>query len=107
METTDRLREIALKNKLTKADKTFVKEQCAALGIEITNTDCPDCYKDAAMRAWTELRKEDVVTTQRYKLREGVDVIVNGERCNNMTATDEAIERWLRMGLPREYVVGI
>ena len=59
------------------------------------------------MRAWTELRKEDVVTTQRYKLREDVDVLVNGERCNDMTATDEAIERWLRLGLPREYVVTI
>lgn len=107
METTDKLREIALKNKLTKADKHFVKVQCGALGIEITNTDCPDCWKDAAMRAWKELRKEDVVTTQRYKLRVGVDVLVNGERCNEVTATDEAIERWLRLGLPREYVVGV
>ena len=108
METKERLREIAAKERLTAKDKKFVEDLCAEHGVTIDKKGCANCYRDAAVVLWKRLAEADFKAENvHYKLKEGTNLIHNGERVNAATATDENISRWLATGLPVQYVMTI
>lgn len=104
METLEKIKEIANKKRLTQEDKEFVVAQCEALGIVFEQKKgCTNCYQDAAIQCYVALKEQDETPTEGMRLRNDVDVLVNGRRMNPTTITDEWMEE-LRATMPQWWI---
>lgn len=121
-ELKNELREIVNKpaTKLTKADKGFLADTAARVGVDATieNPRCGTCWHELAMRIYEavegkpaepeEGEQEESKTEPRYVLKKGVDVIFGkvgrvGVRVNALTLTDELAEKLIVAGFPKKY----
>lgn len=112
METIDikkQLTEIASKaDKLTAADRAFIRATCADLGIEFKpkKEGCKSCYQDAALACLDALRSNEQAAEhdgRAYVLCEGVDVFFGSIRVNEHTLTDELAERIIARGFDTKF----
>lgn len=103
----DRLRDIINKpaNDITAADRRLVVEACTAAGIMLEQPrrrGCNACWIEAALAAYNALTKPS--RGMASKLKPGTDILFNGERVCEATATQARVERWIRTGLPKHYL---
>lgn len=114
-EQKERLTQIAQAavNEMSADDKKLVRECAKELGVEIKNTRCKSCMKDAAILCVLKIReqekeqeKEQAAKDERkFVLKKGVDVIFgypNGVRINELTLTDELACKIMKKGFPTE-----
>lgn len=104
---TDRLRDIINKpaRNITSADRRLIEEACTAAGIMLEQPKrrgCNACWMEAALAAYNALTKP--AREMASKLKPGTDILFNGERVCEATATHARVERWIRMGLPKHYL---
>ena len=104
---TDRLRDIINKpaKNITAADRRLVADACTAAGIMLEypkRRGCNACWIEAALAAYNALTK--TANERARKLKPGTDILFNGERVCEATATQARVERWIRMGLPKHYL---
>ena len=104
---TDRLRDIINKpaKNITAADRRLIAEACTAAGIMLEQPKrrgCNACWIEAALAAYNALTKPS--REMASKLKPGTDILFNGERVCEATATHARVERWIRMGLPKHYL---
>lgn len=106
METIERLREIVERNNVTADDKRFIEAKSEELGLEFNpkSTKCKDCYVDQAVILHKELTK-DIKSKCSARLRDDIDVIINGVRINNATLTDELVAKYRGNNLPEHWFV--
>ena len=112
-EEKDRLRAIlnAGAKGMTADDRAFVRELAKENGIDIKNTRCKDCYRDAAVallrldREKETAESEQETDERRYVLRPGVDVYFGSVRVNAETLTDELAERIISRGFEKKFFV--
>lgn len=121
-ELKNELREIVNKpaTKLTKADKAFLVDAAARVGVDATieNPRCGTCWHELAMRIYEavegkpeepeEVEQEESKPDPRYVLKKGVDVIFGkvgrvGVRVNALTLTDELGDKLIAAGFPKRY----
>lgn len=98
------LREIVNKPaaQLTANDRKTIRKAASEAGIKLPRTrDCESCWIDCAVLCYTALRARYNAPT---RLREGVDILFNGERVCEATATEVRLQRWIKAGLPLCYV---
>lgn len=103
----DRLRDIINKSAkdITSADRRLVVEACTTAGIMLEHPKrrgCNACWIEAALAAYNALTKPSKEMAR--KLKPGTDILFNGERVCEATATAARIERWIRTGLPKHYL---
>ena len=85
-------------------DRERLTEIANEFGIALPkNTGCNDCWKDFAFVMLTELKTEllKMTDSRRYLLRDGVDVIFNGERISNAVLTDKKAKQIIEEGFPK------
>lgn len=104
---TDRLRDIINKpaGNITAADRRLIAEACTAAGIMLEQhkrRGCNACWIEAALAAYNALTKP--AKEGAIKLKPGTDILFNGERVCEATATQARVERWIRTGLPKYYL---
>jgi len=102
---TDRLRDIINKpaKDITAADRRLIVEACTAAGIDQPKRKgCNTCWIEAALAAYNALTKSTQAGTSR--LKPGTDILFNGERVCEATATGARLDRWIRAGLPKCYL---
>ena len=106
MEKIERLRSIVESNQVTADDKKFIEDESKELNLEFNpkSTKCKDCYIDQAVIIYHELTK-GIKSECHSRLRDDIDVIINGVRINNATLTDELVERYRGKGLPEHWFV--
>ena len=103
----DRLRDIINKpaKDITAADRRLIADACTAAGIMVEQRKrrgCNACWIEAALAAYNALTKPSKEVSG--KLKPGTDILFNGERVCEATATHARVERWIRMGLPKHYL---
>lgn len=100
--------------KLNKEQKLAIEQAAVAYGINI-NKRCGNCYKDAAVVIYDNLRRKEqrlngaggYVTEGGYSLKAGTDFyLISGRqmvRVNESNLTDENAAMWLRLGIDKKY----
>lgn len=106
METIERVRAIVERGSVTTDDKKFIEAKSKELNMEFNPkaTKCKDCYIDQAFLIYRELTK-DIKSDGKARLRDDIDVIIDGIRINNATLTEELVERYRGKGLPEHWFV--
>lgn len=105
METIERLREIVNRGTTTAEDKQFIIELSAECGIEFDpKKGCKNCFIDQAVILAKHLGDE-MPRQCSARLRDDIDVIINGVRINNATLTDELVEQYRGNNLPEHWFV--
>lgn len=102
---TDRLRDIINKpaKDITAADRRLIVEACTVAGVDQPKRrGCNTCWIEAALAAYNALTKP--TRTGASRLKPGTDILFNGERVCEATATEARLERWIRSGLPKCYL---
>lgn len=84
------------------ADARALVYSCAdSIGIAYKKKTCKSCVIDLAVLCLQAMAKQN---SQELKLKDGVDIIVNGQRCCIATCdTPEKCKLFLKMGTPRRY----
>ena len=103
----DRLRDIINKpaKDITSADRRLIADACTTAGIMLEQPKrrgCNACWIEAALAAYNALTKP--AKEGASKLKPGTDILFNGERVCEATATQARVERWIRAGLPKHYL---
>jgi hypothetical protein len=94
-------------NKLIKAenyDRERLTDIANEFGIALPkNTGCSDCWKDFSIVLRSALKTEllKMTDSRKYILKDGVDVIFNGERINNGMLTDKKAKQIIEEGFPK------
>lgn len=88
---------------ITAADRRLIVEACTAAGVDQPKRrGCNTCWIEAALAAYNALAKPTQAGASR--LKPGTDILFNGERVCEATATEQRLERWIRAGLPKHYL---
>lgn len=94
-------------NKLIKAenyDRERLTDIANEFGVALPkNTGCSDCWKDFSIVLRSALKTEllKMTDSRKYILKDGVDVIFNGERINNGMLTDKKAKQIIEEGFPK------
>lgn len=105
MKASERIREIVNRGTVTADDKVFIEELSKELGLQFDQKKgCKDCYMDQAMVIYKAV-KEDEPHDGSPRLRDDIDVVINGVRINNATLTPELVEKYRGKGLPEHWFV--
>ena len=105
MKTIDKIREIVNRGTTTAEEKQLIVDLSLKYGLEFDpKKGCKDCYIDQAVLIYKELEKEEPNQCS-ARLRDDIDVIIDGIRINNATLTDELVERYRGKGLPEHWFV--
>lgn len=94
-------------NKLIKAenyDRERLTDIANEFGIALPkNTGCSDCWKDFSIVLRSAMKTEllKMTDSRKYILKDGVDVIFNGERINNGMLTDKKAKQIIEEGFPK------
>lgn len=90
METLEKMKELANKSSFTDEEKAIIVSQCEKLSIEFRPTSrCKSCYQDAAVQCVIAMKMDEESDRTGLRLKDGVDVLVNGRRLNAATITDD------------------
>jgi len=105
METIERLRAIVESGQVTAEDKQMIADLSVKYGLEFApSKKCKNCYIDQAFLVFKAMEGEAPKTCS-SRLRDDIDVIINGVRINNATLTDELVEKYRGKGLPEHWFV--
>lgn len=105
MDAILRLKEIVNRNdgSVTADERDFIRQQASQQGVKLPRArSCGNCWIDCAVMVLVSLKSKE---KGHYTLRDGVDILFNGERVNAATLTDARAERWLAAGLSKKYFV--
>ena len=104
--TIKRLRAIVEAGKASADDKKFIAELSIKyeLPFEPKATNCKDCYVDQAVVIYNKI-KDQAPSDCKARLRDDIDVMIDGTRINNATLTDELVEKYRGNGLPEHWFV--
>jgi len=90
METLEKMKELAEKTSFTDEEKAAIVSQCEKLSIEFhPSARCRTCYQDAAIQCVIAMKMDEESKGTGFRLKSGVDVLVNGRRLNAATITDD------------------
>lgn len=94
--------------RLSPADKAYIKELCAELGVELKpkGSRCKSCYEDAALLCYKAVSERGLVEEESaaaYVLKPWVDVFFRGVRVNAATLTDELAEWLIANGFDKDF----
>lgn len=103
------IKKMASKKRFTADEKSFLINAAEVYGIDFTvKNDCSSCFADLALLIYNHEKKLKITpkTISKYKLRDGVDVVIaaTGERINAATMTDEWAERLIKAGFKKYFV---
>lgn len=107
METIERLRAIANGAPVNEESKKLIRELSKQYELPFEEKSrCKSCWIDQSILLLLEMRGE-IPAEERPKarLREDIDVIINGVRINNGTLTDDLIDKYRGKGLPEHWFV--
>lgn len=91
---------------ITEQDKSAIREVAKQEGVNLPRKRaCASCWVDCAFECLKRLQAKENAVKTGYTLREGVDILFNGERVNSATITDARAMRWIASGLSTEYFV--
>ena len=99
-------KELAVKKRLTRAEKDFLLSEAERLGIAFTERiDCSDCWQDLALQIYTAEKTDEIESTSKYKLKAGVNVVIvgTGERINEAVMSDEYAENLISRGFTKYF----
>lgn len=95
---------------LTAEDKTFVTELAAENDVEIRRKGCGSCIIEAAVQIFGLLTKEQEQSEQpadedgrQYVLKDGVNVIFNGNLVNEATINDKLAAALIAKGFSKSF----
>lgn len=104
--TIERLRTIVDSGNLSAEDKLFIADLSVKHGLAFDpKKGCKDCFIDQAVLLHKELTKGQPKPSSKARLRDDIDVIIDGHRINNATLTDELVEKYRGKGLPEHWFV--
>ena len=102
------LKKIVSKKTVSQVEKADLKIICNELNVQIKETSCKDCWRDAAVTCYNILLAKIAPSIKRkYVLRGNVDVRFNGERINASTINDEKAAKLIEAGFPIKFFVKI
>lgn len=105
MKTIDKLRAIVETGKVSAEEKQLIADLSIKHGLEFDpKKGCDECYRDQAVVIYNKMKDEEPQKCS-ARLRDDIDVIINGYRINNATLTDELVERYRGKGLPEHWFV--
>lgn len=105
MEKIDKLKAIIEAGKASAEDKQFIIDLSKEYEMPFEpKGKCQNCYIDQAVLLWGKLKKESTPQCS-SRLRDDIDVIINGYRINNATLTEEMIEKYRGKELPEHWFV--
>lgn len=99
-ELEEKVKELYKMIKSENYDQKRLVELATEFGVELPrNKKCGDCWKDFCFVLRSTLRTELMKQSDRkYILKDGVDVIFNGERINNGMLTDKKAKQLINQG---------
>lgn len=100
----ERLREIVNRGKVNEKEKKFIEDLSQELEVAFDpkSSTCKDCYVDQAVVLFGKLNGKSKGDA---RLRDDIDVVINGVRINNATLTPELVEKYRGKGLPEHWFV--
>ena len=105
MKTIDKLRAIIESGKTSTADKQLIADLSVKYELPFEpEKGCDGCYVDQALLIYNKMKDEEPKTCS-ARLRDDIDVIINGVRINNATLTDEMVEKYRGNNLPEHWFV--
>lgn len=105
MKTIDKLRAIIERGTVSAEEKQFIADLSIKHKLDFDpKKGCDNCYFDQAVLLASKLKEEEPKTCS-VRLRDDIDVVINGYRINNATLTDELVERYRGKGLPEHWFV--
>lgn len=105
MKTVDKLRAIVERKQVTAEEKQLIADLSIKHELEFNpEKGCDNCFIDQAVFLYNKIKDEEPKKCS-AKLRDDIDVIINGYRINNATLTDELVERYRGKGLPEHWFV--
>ena len=106
METIERLRAIVELGAKTAEEKQLIADLSIKYELPFDpKKGCKNCYSDQAVLIYNKMKDEQPKPECSARLREDIDVIINGVRINNATLTDELVEKYRGKGLPEHWFV--
>lgn len=106
METIERLKKVADGAKPTAEDKQLIADLSLKYELPFDpKKACKNCYIDQAILILLEMKGEIPTEPCKARLRDDVDVVINGTRINNATLTDELVAKYRGKGLPEHWFV--
>lgn len=105
MNNIERLRNIVNTNVATAEDKQLITDLSLKYEMPFEpKGKCKDCWIDQAVLLYSKLSKDEPSQCS-SRLRDDIDVVINGQRINNATLTDELVEKYRGKGLPEHWFV--
>lgn len=106
MDRHERLKAIVDSGKTSSEDKQLIADLSLKYNLPFEpKKACKNCYIDQAILLLLEMKGEIPTGECKSKLRDDIDVIINGTRINNVTLTDELVEKYRGKGLPEHWFV--
>lgn len=99
---------LAEKKRIGVEDKRAISEEAQELGIEL-NTNCTDCYRDAAMQIALHYKpQEKKPTGKHYELCDGIDITLHSYKYGELHicekyCTDANAKKWIAAGIPMRF----
>jgi len=106
METIDRLKRVVDGGRPSAEDKQLIADLSAKYDMPFEpKKACKNCYIDQAIMLLLAMRGEIPSEECSVRLRDDIDVVINGVRINNATLTDELVKKYRGKGLPEHWFV--
>lgn len=106
METIERLKRVADGVKPTAEDKQLIADLSVKYELPFDpKKACKNCYIDQAILLLIEMKGEIPTEPGKARLRDDIDVIIDGIRINNATLTDDLVKKYRGKGLPEHWFV--
>lgn len=107
METYERFKALAEKERLTAAEKAEIEEVAQAYGLTLRK-NCSSCYRDAAAQIALANKPQTKQKAGEYELCDGIDITIESYKYGKMhvcakECTKANAERWLAAGVPKNY----
>lgn len=105
MKTIDKLRAIVERNEVKNEEKQLIVDLSLKYELPFDpQKGCQDCFVDQAVLLYKKMSEQEPKHCS-AKLRDDIDVIINGVRINNATLTDELVAKYRGNGLPEHWFV--
>lgn len=99
------MRDIVNSGKVTAEDKKLIVDLSIKYELPFEpKGKCQGCYVDQAALLYNKVEGEEPKECK-ARLRDDIDVVINGYRINNATLTDELVEKYRGKGLPEHWFV--
>lgn len=105
MKHLKKLQAMVERGKLTAEEKQYIADLSIKYNLPFDpKSKCENCYHDQAILLALHLKNLEAQKDM-PRLRDDIDVIINGVRINNATLTPELVEKYRGKGLPEHWFV--